>query len=359
MEREGVISFARFMETALYCPGIGYYERTGNRIGRGGDFFTSVCVGPLFGELLAMQFVRWLEIQPDGAVQLIEAGAHDGQLAFDILSWCRARRPGLYDRLDYCLLEPSGRRRRWQEQKLDGFAGHVRWAASWEDLPPGSVSGVIFCNELLDAFAVRRLMWNADSCRWVELGVGIERGDFVWRPLEIQERGDHASALSEAGFEFSNELLAVLPDGFSIDLSPAAAEWWCHAALALRRGRLVTIDYGYTAEEFLRPDLKEGTLRAYSKHLASSDVLTDPGERDITAHVNFSQLRIVGERVGLSSEPILSQAQFLTCIVARERQQLPLSSTEIRQFQSLTHPEHLGRAFRVLIQSRGVMPLPA
>jgi len=174
--------------------------------------------------------------------------------------------------------------------------------------------------------------------------------------MEVPEHGDLASTLYDAGFDFSPDLLAVLPDGFVIDLSSSAADWWRCAALALNRGRLVTIDYGYTAEEFLRPDRREGTLRAYSMHHVSSDVLANPGERDITAHVNFSQLRMTGERAGLSSEEILSQAQFLTRIAECEWQQRPPSPAEIRQFQSLTHPEHLGRAFRVLVQSRRIAP---
>jgi SAM-dependent MidA family methyltransferase len=358
MEREGPISFAQFMETALYCPGIGYYERADTWIGRRGDFYTSVCVGPLFGQLLAAQFIQWLECEPVGVVQLVEAGAHDGQLAFDILAWLRVEQPGLYERLDYCLLEPSDRRRQWQEQKLDSFAGHVRWASSWKDLPQGSVNGVMFCNELLDAFAVQHLAWDAGSRRWIERGVGIEGDNFVWQRLEVPVCGDLVSALHDAGFDFSPDLLAVLPDGFVIDLSFTAADWWRRAALALNRGRLVTIDYGYTAEEFLRPDRREGTLRAYSRHHVSSDVFTNPGERDITAHVNFSQLRMVGERAGLSSEEVLSQAQFLTRIAECEWQRQPPSPAEIRQFQSLTHPEHLGRAFRVLVQSRRIASLP-
>jgi SAM-dependent MidA family methyltransferase len=351
IEREGVISFAEFMEVALYCPKIGYYERPETMIGSRGDFYTSVSVGPLFGRLLALQFAEWIEGERPGTVQLVEAGAHQGQLAFDILEWFQAERPSLYGRLDYWLLEPSECRQQWQRQKLDRFPGHVRWAASWDQLPSGGVSGVIFGNELLDAFPVHRLMWDVASRRWRELGVGIAGKGFEWQRMQCAVK-DWALELHCAGFELSPGLLAVLPDGFVIDLSPTAAEWWRGAVRALNRGRLVTIDYGLTAEQLLAPHRGGGTIRAYSRHHVRSDVLASPGDQDITAHVNFTQLRIAGEKAGLSTEKNVSQEQFLTRIATHEWQIMPPTPVELRQFQSLTHPERLGRAFQVLVQSR-------
>ena len=355
MERQGVISFAQFMETALYCPKVGYYERPGAVIGREGDFYTSVSVGPLFGRLLALQFSRWLKDQPAGAVQLVEAGAHDGQLAFDILERLGSDRPALFARFKYWLLEPSEGRRQWQQRKLEKFAGHVCWASSWEDLPPDSVNGVIFCNELLDALPVHRLAWDAASRRWVKHGIGIAGDGFAWRRMD-DSGSDWERELLDAGFEFSPELLAALPEGFIIDFCPSAGEWWRRAAGALNSGRLMTIDYGLAAEQLLAPQRSGGTLRAYSRHHVGSDVLTNPGEQDITAHLNFTQLRIAGEKAGLSSEEIITQARFLTRVATREWQGKLPTPSELRQFQSLTHPEHLGRAFRVLVQSRQAAP---
>ena len=351
MEREGVISFAQFMETALYCPKVGYYERKGTILGKAGDFYTSVSVGALFGRLLALQFIRWLEDKPAGGVQLVEAGGHDGQLAFDVLECLRSDSPALFTRVEYWLLEPSEGRRHWQEKKLDRFAGHVHWAGSWEELPPDGVHGVIFCNELLDAIPAHRLAWDAANCGWVELGIGIAGSKFRWQRMETSGR-DWEQELRDAGFEFSRELLALLPEGFVIDFCPSAGDWWRRAASTLKSGRLLTLDYGFTAEQLLAPERSNGTLRAYSRHHAISDVLANPGEQDITAHVNFTHLRIVGERAGLSSEKIVTQAQFLTRVATHEWQRNPPTPAELRQFQSLTHPEHLGRAFQVLVQFR-------
>src|SRR5262245_45141315 len=133
IERAGVISFARFMELALYHPDHGYYETTANFIGKRGDYFTSVSVGPVFGELLAFQFATWIEedaLQIGGATrvfQWVEAGAHDGQLAADILAWVRQHRPALFEATDYWIVEPSPRRREWQAERLRKFTPRVSW----------------------------------------------------------------------------------------------------------------------------------------------------------------------------------------------------------------------------------------
>src|SRR5262245_59530096 len=173
IESQGPISFARFMELALYCPDSGYYERSPTGIGRAGDYYTSVSVGPGFGGLLARQFAQWL---PEGSVQLVEAGAHDGSLARDILTWLRDNVPSLFGRLAYWIVEPSPNRQKWQQKRLDEFAGKIRWFGDF----PGHVTGVIFSNELLDAFPVRRFGWDGS---WFEWGVTVEGDRFAWARL--------------------------------------------------------------------------------------------------------------------------------------------------------------------------------
>jgi len=348
VEQAGVISFARFMEVALYCPKIGYYERQTGQMGRTGDFYTSVSVGPLFGELLARQFADWLEALSAGPLQLAEAGAHDGQLAHDILSWLAAHRPQLFARLRYWIIEPSLNRQDWQRLKLESFAPRVEWFAGFQVLPPKGVHGVIFSNELLDAFLVHRLVWDAARRGWREWGVGLDEERFVWRSMESEV--DWTAELASAGFELPDELLAVLPDGFALEVSPAAGRWWTEAAHTMRAGRLLTIDYGLRAIERLEPARAGGTLRAYAQHRVQAGVLDNPGEQDITAHVNFTQLQLAGERAGLRTEGLFTQPQFLTRLAAQAAE--TWTPAQARQFQTLTHPDHLGRAFHVLIQSR-------
>ena len=135
----------------------------------------------------------------------------------------------------------------------------------------------------------------------------------------------------------------------------AAENWWRQAAGSLARGRLLAIDYGLTADELFSPARTQGTLRAYFRHHVSDDLLANPGEQDLTAHVNFSAIQQVGEAAGLTTESFQTQPQFLTRILekaVRDKSFGEWSARRTRQFQTLTHPEHLGRAFRVLLQSR-------
>jgi SAM-dependent MidA family methyltransferase len=206
---------------------------------------------------------------------------------------------------------------------------------------------------------VHRLGWNAKQRTWFEWGVTWQEGRFVW-----QRMSNDASALSrllpssgqDLALSASSPLSKVLPDGFILEVCPAAHHWWCQVAGLLRCGKLVTIDYGLTAEEFLMPERAQGTLRAYYQHSISADLLANPGWQDLTAEVNFSAIQGAGEAAGLKTESFVTQAQFLTSIAARtwsgELAFGEWTSERKRQFQTLTHPEHLGRAFRVLVQSR-------
>ena len=345
--KSGVISFARFMELALYCPETGYYEAKKDIVGRGGDFVTSVSAGSLFGELLAFQFAKWLGELPidDCRLAIVEAGAHDGRLAGDILTWLQQNRPGLFERIEYVVVEPSPTRQRWQQETLKAFAPRVRWLARINETAPQRFNGIIFSNELLDAFPIRRHGWDAAKKSWFEWGVALERGNFCW------VRTHSPSSI----LHLPTALQEVLPDGYIIETSPAAEEWWRAAAEMLSNGKLMTIDYGYTAEEMFSPARTQGTLRAYHQHHVTNDVLVNPGGQDLTAHVNFSSIQGAGEASGLHTEQFCSQPRFLTRILQKavaEKTFDQLDAKQVRQFQTLTHPEHLGRAFWVLVQAR-------
>lgn len=359
----GPIPFARFMELALYCPESGYYERPEQTIGRRGDYFTSVSAGPLFGELLAFQFARWLDALACPPFQLVEAGAHDGQLALDVLSWFAHHRPDLLHRLDYWVLEPSARRRAQQAERLRAFPAQVRWFAGWAELAGRQIRGVIFCNELLDALAVHRLGWDATARQWFEWGVACDGEGFCWTQVpNSTAAAAQLVALASTAREAPDStvltpaVLDQLPHHFTIEVSPAAVAWWQSAAAALAEGKLVAFDYGCDAEQFFQPERAGGTLRAYYRHHLAADPLARPGEQDLTAHVNFTALRAAGEAAGLTTEMFTSQGRFLTRIAAATwaaPKTFPdWSARRRRQFQTLVHDEHLGRVFNVLVQSR-------
>jgi SAM-dependent MidA family methyltransferase len=350
IHRDKVISFARFMELALYCPNSGFYEQEADSVGKRGHYFTSVSVGSLFGELLAFRFSQWLDgLESEGSkIQIVEAGAHDAKLARDVLNWFQTFKPAQFEKLQYWILEPSERRRKWQENTLKGVRAQVRWASSLSDLEKciGNVRGIIFSNEFLDALPLHRLGWYPQKQKWFEWGVGLIDGELAWQRMP-------------ADFELEpmpDSFLKMLSADFIFEISPAAANWWCEAARILRAGKLMTIDYGLTAEELFIPERSNGTLRGYHKHRQTSDVLANPGEQDITAHVNFTKLKKIGEQSGLTTDALITQEKFLNTIFAESFAQSPVpldwNSSRARELQTLTHPQHLGTRFRVLIQSR-------
>ncbi|MEO7299921.1 MAG: SAM-dependent methyltransferase [Verrucomicrobiota bacterium] len=337
------------MELALYFPKEGYYERP-IEIGKKGDFFTSVSVGNLFGELLAFQFAEWFcEEKNAPRFQIIEAGAHDGQLGFDILTWLKKHHPQICETLEYWIVEPSEARQLRQTKLLEDFAG-VYYAADFSGFSAlDNCFRIIFSNELLDAMPVHRLGWDALRKIWFEWGVAFDGTHFVWKKLS------RATTIFPT---LPQELLQVLPDEFVTEVCPAATQWWMNAANILERGKLIGIDYGLSGDEFFSPERSKGTLRAFSRHHANSYLLESPGEQDITAHVNFSELQRLGERAGLKTDEFIWQRQFLTKIAeksfSRADDAAEWDAVRRRQFQTLIHPEHLGRGFRVLIQSRSM-----
>ena len=343
----GAIPFSRFMEVALYEPGLGYYEHAA--IGRSGDFVTSVSAGPLFGELLARRACKAWEtlglVQRPGPLTCVEAGAHDGRLAADVLGWLHQHRPEMAGRVRYVLVEPSPTRRGWQAATLSAFAAQVAWA----DAVP-AFDGVLLCNELLDAFPLERHAWDAARRRWWRLGVTVRDDRLV--PCRMELDAAHEEFLSR----IPEELRAVLPDSHVVEHAPGAEAWWSAAARALGRGCLMTFDYGFEEWDRFRPGRANGTLRGYRRHRLVDDVLALPGLVDLTAHVDFGRIQRAGEAAGLATTDLCSQHRLLSRWMAEAlaagEDMGPMTPARLRQWQALSHPSHLGHAFRALIQER-------
>lgn len=337
--RDRAISFARFMELSLYHPEHGYYRQS--IIGKSGDFFTSVSVGKLFGQLLAFWLVEELRHIP-GQIDLVEAGAHDGTMARDILEWLERNEPEFAARARYTILEPNELLRARQQETLKTFP-NVRWLLSVHELP--MLRGAIFSNELLDAFPVHVFRWNRSRHRWREACVGFEDWKFVWTP------SDQLTVSAILGLFDLKPLENFLPDQYTVECNPFAEAWWRYAAGHLEEGLLCAFDYGDEATSLWSPIRPHGTLRAFKNHKLVADVLANPGEQDITSSVNFTRIRQAGESASLVSRPLESQESFLGKIATRFYKKAP-EANELRQLQTLTHPEHMGRAFKVLVQSR-------
>lgn len=343
------------MELALYQPEHGYYERDHSRVGKAGDFYTSVSVGSLFGEMLAGCFAEWMESGGKTGPQnfhLIEAGAHDGKLARDILE-AFSKQTQLKS-FTYTLIEPSAKRRVWQQQTLRAFGDTFRWASSWDEFQDGKICGVIFSNELMDAMPVHRVGWSAQQNRWFEWMVGFESGQFVWKPGSAELNPALKALIPESLIDASQT--HVLPDKFTTEVCPGAVQWWRQAANKLGHGYLLTVDYGLQDHEYLHPARAKGTLRSYTNQRLSDDVLSNPGEQDITAHANFTALENAGLKAGLQTVGTWRQETFLMQILEEKLKRtggkLDWNASLKSQFQTLTHPGQLGGKFRVLVQKR-------
>ncbi len=351
---QGAIPFIRFMELALYHPQWGYYERTPQVIGKEGDFYTNVSTGALFGELLAGQFADWM--QGLQTPVMLETGAHDGRLACDIL---KAFSNQTSPKVEYWIIEPSPARMSWQQSTLCDFKSQVRWFKDEAELPSNKINGVILAHELLDAFPRYRLGWDAQGHRWFEWGVDWITDRFGWAKLPLKSPSQTRAGISDALIpDLPEELLAVLPDGFTTESCPSATHWWERMAKRLESGAIMAVDYGLEALDFFQPHRAEGTLRAYYRHHLIADVLQNVGEQDITGMVNFSEIRNAGVNAGLQTIIDDPQARFLTRRFQQlcQKGQANWPAEKVRQFMTLTHEEHLGRAFRILAQRTPGIP---
>lgn len=337
----GPLGFTEFMSAALYEPGLGYYARGTRQVGRAGDFFTSVSVGPLFGELLARRFLRdWRERGEPVRWRIIECGAHDGTLASDVLSAIRELDHRAFDGLDYVISEPLETLRSAQRETLARFGTTVRVVENIMEFADDALPGIAFGNELLDALPFHVV--ELDGGRWVECRVGLGDDDaFVWRKVEIDEDALRA-AVGLLGNDF--------PDGYRTEVRTCYRDFLEPLSIALENGLMIWPDYGFARSDYYHPARKTGTLRTFAKHRAAEDPLLDPGAADITAHVDFTA--VAEAAISLGGRPVVfrSQGSWLT-ETARDwllAQEGAPQATLMRQFQTLVHPAHLGGSFQIL-----------
>jgi SAM-dependent MidA family methyltransferase len=335
---EGPITFSEFMGAALYDPEHGYYASGRAVIGRKGDFITSVSVGPLFGRLLARQFGAWWEeLGRPAPFTLVEQGAHDGRLAGDVLEGLRLQNPECFAATRYVVVEPSKSWREKQAAQLAVFADKLSWVAAPEELR--EVVGVVFSNELLDAFPVHRV--RRESGAWRERYVTMQNDAFAWRDGE----------LSSAALRAHLAKLPPAPDGYETEVNLLIEPWARSSAAALRRGYLLVIDYGYERAEYYRQERAHGTLSGYLGQGRAEDLLARPGEIDLTAHVDFTTLIETAEAAGLRLAGFTDQHRFLAPLGAAhfsESGNDGQRAQELRAFKTLMHPELLGAAFKVI-----------
>lgn len=344
MERihaEGSLRLCDFIEECLYHSERGYYAAGKARIGKAGDFYTSVSIGPLLGKLLALQFVQmWETLGRPDPWHLTEQGAFDGQLALDILEHLQRISPECFNATRLQIIEPFAPLRTRQEETLGKFASKTRWFAALEECPP--FEGVHYSNELLDAFPVRLVRREADG--WTEMRVAAGKAGFHW----IQQPLTGAAALRETKF------LSPAPEGFLREICPDYGAWMRTLAGRLRRGWILVLDYGLSESELALPHRKEGTLTGYRAHQRADSILENPGEQDITHQVNFSAVCRFAREAGFAPVSYATQAQFLTPLGMLHFEESAVSADPeraraLRAFGTLTHPEAMGHRFKSLV----------
>jgi len=331
----GWIGFARYMEMALYAPGLGYYAAGAVKFGAAGDFVTAPELSPLFGRTLAHQVARILS-RGDGDV--LELGAGSGKLAVDVL--LELDRIGALPSR-YYILEVSAELRTRQQARLSQDAPHLADRVVWlESLPP-TFSGVILANEVLDALPVQIVQWRNEKC--FERGVAWEDDRLVWRDRELT-----SGSLWDAA-----QKLPVSCD-YTSELCLAAPALIRTLANTLERGALLFIDYGFPRAEYYHPQRHMGTLRAHYRHHALDDPFYLPGLCDLTAHVDFSAIAAAGVTSGLRLAGYTSQAGFLlnAGITDLLMQTPPADAAaylpQANAVQRLTSPAEMGELFKVI-----------
>lgn len=364
IEAGGPITFAAFMETALYHEHYGYYRQPHRKPGRGGDFITSPELHPFFGLTIARQVADFWDAlgQPERLI-VREHGASSGGLAYDIMVGLGEKAPDVLDALDYRLVDVNTHRLEEAIVAMGdaGMATHVR-AEHPDEVTPES--GVVLANEVADALPVHRLVVRGGELH--ELWVGLDAdGAFttVEREIsvEVLEAGI-AAYLAEAGVDIGR-----MPEGSVLDVCPAAAEWITGVARNLTQGYAIVIDYGYEAETLYTEHRLDGTVRGYHQHTVTDDPFVRVGEQDLTAHVDFTWLSRAAQAADMREIGLTTQGEFLTHLgmgdwLVEMQYQPETDLAEYYRAQAavfrLIDPAGLGR-FRVLGLAKGMGDAPA
>lgn len=353
----GRIPFAEFMDLALYHRQHGYYHSSREKIGPGGDYYTSPNVHPIFGHLIARQLHQmWEVLGCASPFTIAEMGAGKGLLCSDILHYCRDHLAKFYEAIVYLLAEKSPAFQEEQRSLLEKFlaSGMVKWVSP-DVLLHGErpFSGCLLSHELIDSFPVHLIQKEGSELREIYVAYDGKTFSEILGPLSTPALGDY---LHSYGFP--------LQEGQRAEVNLPALEWVEGVSRALQRGFALTIDYGYEAAELYHPARREGTLLCYFRHTTSPNPYQRIGYQDLTSHVNFSALIKKGETVGLKKIGYTEQYRFLTALgllpdleeleKSSQRYSLPDFLKNKLAMKSFLIPEGLGTLFKVLAQSKGL-----
>ncbi len=350
MAAGGHISFSRYMELALYAPGLGYYSAGRQKFGAAGDFLTAPEISPLFSRCLARQCAQL--IRALGQADILEFGAGSGIMAADLLSEL-AQLDCLPER--YLILETSADLRDRQqvllEQRLPHCMGRIRWL---EHLPEPGFRGIVLANEVLDAMPVHRLVMTADGLQ----EVGVTWRDEAFALCSADIRLPHLARRAEALLQMTAPFPYEAGSLFEVNL--AAEDWIRSLAAFMACGLALIVDYGYPRREYYHPERSAGTLSCFYHHRHHDDALILTGLQDITAHIDFTAMAEAAEAAGMTVAGFSSQANFLQdCGLAEMVQFSDGDSLQQRlalagAIKKLMLPGEMGEVFKVLALTQGL-----
>ena len=353
------------MELALYHPQFGYYSTRQSILGPQGDFITSPHMGHDFGETIAEQFVdMWQALEQPKPFTLVEMGAGQGLVAADVLAYLQKEYPGCFACLQYVVVEKSAALRSEQKKRLS-YWQEQGVQLSWQtlaEIPDQSIIGCMFSNELVDAFPVHWVETRDQSLHEMWVGVN-EKG--LMPVLAKLSTPQLQTYFDQVGIDLSD-----YPNGYRTEVNLAALDWLKTVSERMKRGYVLTIDYGYAAQRYYSKARNQGTLQCYYRHAHHDDPFSSVGEQDITAHVDFTALENWGREAGLTQVGFTQQGLFLMALGLGDRlsalsyptsnqaatsQNIQSIMMRREALQQLISPMGFGN-FGVLIQSKGLTP---
>ena len=351
------ITFARYMDLVLYHQQYGYYNSGIASIGKKGDFFTSSSLGRDFGELLAIQIRQmWQNLGCRDSFYIVEMGAGNGELALDILNFLSQKGDrSLLAALKYIIIEQSPALKLKQQELLRSLDFNISWRA-WSEISSNSIVGCFLSNELIDAFPVHLVTKNEGQIKEVYLSIEKDKLTEAIYPLSTENIPRYFDSI---GIDLLQPQYA---DGYRTEIHLQALEWLQTVASKLKRGYVLTIDYGYQADKYYRPNRQLGTLQCYYQHRRHNNPYVNIGYQDITAHVNFTALESKGKQYDLETIGFTQQGLFLMALGLGDRlNELSSGKYDLaRIFQrrdalhQLIDPTGLG-GFGVLIQGKNLV----
>lgn len=354
IKTSGKITFANFMAACLYEPGLGYYTSPGRKVGAEGDFYTSSNVHLVFGRLICRELRRmWENLGKPDRFEAVEVGAGNGRLARDILDAAAALDESFYGSLTYRLVEAEPSLAAAQREMLGEHAAKAVWSSS-EEFTRGelSITGCILSNELIDSFPVHVVTMTREGLR--EIYVTAVNGDFM-EIIDVPSTPRIEEYLKNEGI--------MLFEGQRAEVNLAAIGWIEAAASSLDRGFILTIDYGFVADELYAPSRRNGTLLCYHRHTTEENPYIRLGMQDITSHVDFTGLSLHGDQAGLRTIWFGEQYRFLMGAGMMEEIMALEEAAETEEqkiknrisLKKLILPDGgMGDTFKVLIQSKNI-----